>query len=147
MNTLRETWIMGGIRQGPAASNYSHVQLFNPAGSNIFLRLIRIFLHIDTNNGIVQLKHSAAALSTLALAPVNMNNFGAPGVGVVRQENNVAKLGTIFCDIIGMDVNDKQQINLKPGFILNEGSGLTAAPNIVNTGLLCTFIWEEFAGS
>jgi hypothetical protein len=123
------------------AGNYSHVELFNPAGSGITALVCMAIFSCGAGDQ-VNLRTHNAALSTDGGAGVNMLLGGAAGVCHVYTERNVALLGTA---VGGLDVLASTPVKFDPGWIaeLPAGRGVIVVPNTANEAAKALFWWIE----
>lgn len=130
-----------GALIGPTAANNSHVQLFNPAGSQITV-IVRSVIGGPSANDLMLFRTHNTALTTLVGNGVNLLSGGAAGVAEVRTLDNAIVLGTGFGSFRAL-ANDSKQVG--PDWIIELGAseGLATSPATLNVGNATTFFWLE----
>ena len=77
------------------ASQFGHVQLFNPVGSGVIVLIDNIMVYNSTNN--LTLFHSRGTeLATDDGVWTSRSGIGAAGLAHIRTESNVVQLGTLL---------------------------------------------------
>lgn len=131
----------GGTASAIGAADFSHVQLWNPAGSGRILVLETLQISVDS--GSVALRRHTAALANLATAPANKFLGGAAGVGEVRHQANASAIGTSFNGSVGASFGQSPINFLNRPVIIPAGHGLIVSHNTVNINTRAMFEWLE----
>lgn len=118
---------------GPLASEYSHVQLWNPAGSGVRLVVDSVTLNPGAACS-MHLRSSSAALANMYTV-TNPNSKAVGGVVSVsenRVQTNPALQGDL---LVGIRFNSSESytIDFNDPMVLNGGTGLIAVSVLVNT--------------
>lgn len=132
---------MAGAQLGGTAAEFGMWQLFNPAGSGITIFINRIWARVGATMN-VELFSFNTALTTLRMNGANLQNGGAAGLGQLRNQTNVAKLG----DIIGSVYCITDENVPWPGEwlgVLEEEEGVQVTATVVNLAINANFLWSE----
>ena len=143
--------MMGTTTVAALAANRSQIQLFNPAGSNTWLILKRMW--VGTGGGTtLNLKTHDTALTTLASTIASMlrqegSSQVAP-VGQVRQVQGAAVGSQIGLAAIQANIteffdfftDDGEEFN---GLVIQPGRGILVSPNADNVEMKAMFQWSE----
>lgn len=131
--------------QPAVAAQYSHVQLWNPAGSGRVLVVTQIKAHVSAAGTAVYLCDHNAALGTAQPNPASKSfGVGAP-VSLCKSTTNAAVLGTPI-DAMALGVaNDTKVFPLSHAIIVTPGRGIMVVTNVVNLNLTASFEFDERA--
>jgi hypothetical protein len=135
---------LGFASSAALSSNNSHVQLWNPVGSDVLVGMRGVVFTVDVVAA-VTLRHSTAALTTL-IGPgqSHLFSFGAGGAAELRSQTNGSLLGTELSRArIGAD-SRHDFIYAEDELLLPEGFGVILAPAAQNTAAFASFKWREY---
>lgn len=134
---------MGGAAQAAVAAQYSHVQIWNPAANTKNLIVNEVLVAADSP-GVIALRGSAVALTTLDGNPSSKKIGAAASTSEIRRQTNAAILGTGqgFSQTPVL-VNTAFRIPLVEPFIVAPGFGLLAYHETVNSTLRASFQFYE----
>jgi len=135
------TAFIKGQSQGATASNYSHMQLYNPVGSGVSIIIDGVYVSVSAAT--YAMFRSLSTELTTSLGSWDSKLMAQPdGNGVIRREANVAQLGTAMYSI---ELLANEVFSYKPQspIILPAGQSLTITTNLVNVTLSATFEGRE----
>lgn len=134
---------MGGANKSAVASQYSAVQLLNPAASGIIISIRKIVGYTSAANGALHFRQYDTLL-TAAGTGFNKNHGAAVSKGLIKTGSNASLLGT------QINVNYRPSswepisdtLNNAP-YILGEGEGIIMQGSVVNMQAVSFFEWSE----
>jgi hypothetical protein len=130
-----------GHRGNPAAGQYYHVQLLNPAASGKTLKVFHCHAGLNVAQR-YQVREYDTALTTLVRNGVNCLSGSAAGVGELRAQSNAAQLGALACEVqTGADLTT--DLGDTWPFTLTQGNGMLITSFAVDTGVAAGFWWIE----
>lgn len=133
---------VGACGNAAVAGQYSHSELFNPAGSGVNVVVSKVIPFVAAASP-VQLRTHNAALTTLTGYGVNKLVGGAASVAQLRDATSAALIGAYAANAGIPTASDSKEIPLPEPFVLPPGFGLMAVSNLVNISLYPTFHWKE----
>lgn len=146
---VQQSFHAGGL-SGALALNTSHVQLFNPIASNLLIVVQSIRITTAIGNGGVVLSEHGTALTNLDRNGRNKFIGAAPAIGEVRNQQQVAPLGTI---IMALERDDAQGLTGAPidlifdanedPMIIPEGNGILVRTLTLDEQIRAYFQWVE----
>ncbi len=132
-----------------AASNYTAIQIFNPAASGVYVIVKSIIATIRITTGTIMFGIYDTALTTNETTLRNKFNGGAAPSGQIRSQNAVTQLitGAAHAQAVANStiVNDKFPFIEEDWLLLDENKGFTLVNGNVNTASLVHFEWMEKA--
>lgn len=141
-NTLNERCFMGGGVLAAVAANYSILQLWNPAGSDVMVVLQSITgfggASPDSLNLFV---HNAALAGGVLATSSNKYVGGAAPSAEIRWANAAAIGGTKFANFV-LNVDARRLLFTEP-IIIPAGQGVTVCRVTLNVDNSATFEWIE----
>ena len=139
--SLRGEAFFGANVLGPVASNYSHVQLLNPAGTgkNVIITSISVR---STSADFVELRSYATALTTNENT-TNKLIGGSAASGQLHTEAHTARYGTLLSETRGEATTNFRLILSEEPIVLAPATGILVVPAVVNVGLEATYEWLE----
>lgn len=142
--TLSGVSFLGVGGTGAVAAQYSHAQIWNPAGSGKTLFVESLSLSTSIAQAI-SLRRSTAALANASNLAMNKLVGSAIGVGVIRYENNtvpqfagvsVGGSYTLAAGVVGA-------FPFREPVVIAPGAGIVLIAGSVNTDLTANFEWFE----
>lgn len=129
------------MQQNGVASEYSHLQLHNPASSGVTAIIDEIYVTSEAV-GRVWLTEYSTALATDLGTWMSKNLGGSNGTAKGKRDTNVAILGTI---IMGVDINANTPFNISLEYpiIVPENNGLALVFGTVNQTFKATVQGRE----
>jgi len=126
------------------AGNYSHVQLWNPAGTGKRLIVTEVLLATAVAGSLSLRRHNVALATLSGAVPMNKRLDAAPvaSVAQLRDEQNAAQLGTFAGSVMAAGIASflwkfSEPYSVEPGF------GLQAVGSAVNEIVRANFQWFE----
>lgn len=124
---------------GPVAGQYSHLQLFNTVGNNVYLVVYAIRMALlAAGNALLHINHTGAPMAgTTTPYPKRAGAAVASPVGQMQSTNNALIQGT---PIMYSSVEQSmKELRLVDPIIIEPGRGLCAACGTVNLGMAGSF--------
>lgn len=139
---LANSAFMGADYVAASVGNFSITQLWNPVGSekNVFIE--QIFIGCSSNTGISISKHNAELTIAGTSQPISKNISGSAGIALIKNQTNVAYLGTVMGSISILASTTFQYKFTEP-LLLNPGYGMMINPTNVNMDIRATFEFFE----
>jgi hypothetical protein len=131
---------IGSTQATAVAGSYPHVQIWNPAGTGVFLAVEKILFSTAATG--VRVITATAALTNDG-AEFNKYLGGAAPLGQVKYENNVTFQGVSTVIILTCLTARMLEFKFNDPFILPESHGLNLAAGAVNVELKAVFQWRE----
>ncbi len=126
--------------QSGAASNNSHVQLFNPAGSGVMLHVEAALVSIGSA-GNADLRYHDTELSTAGSnESFRDRRIGGRPVGRTSAQNNGSALGTSLATLA---LPGTESIQVPVDVLLDEGQGILFLAASQNISVTCLWYWQE----
>lgn len=132
---------VGDSFQIAVGSQFSHVQLFNPAASGRLLVLRRVVGVVGVASSVI-LRHYATALASLTGNGENKMLGSAASIAELRFTSNAALLGTRLVVARG-SVDGDFKYKLAGPIIVPQNDGILVAVDLVNIYLGSSFEWIE----
>lgn len=142
--------VMGGkcfvglATQAASAGNFSHGQLWNPAGSGKNLILTKITPMVSPAAGIAVQRHNAA-LTTLIGNGYNKLLGNAVSTAELRSQLNAAQIGTNFANFGLGTATDSKEVPFSEPIVIPPGFGVIVVPGVVNIAVWPNYQWTEEA--
>jgi len=138
---LREA--SGVATRNAVAVEFSHIELFNPAGSGVLVHVETLIPIVGTNSEVQIITESTQSAGALN-ANVAWRDRRLPGdpAAQMRTFTNVALQGDVLVQQIWCGVSTQSRTYVLD-FVLNPGTGLIVADNTVNVLLRSTLKWVE----
>jgi hypothetical protein len=142
--TLANQAYIGYAFCAAVAAQYSHTQLWNPAGSgkNLFLETFNLS---SPTAGTLIAGRFAAQYGSASTAVVNKYFGGAAGVGIQRYTNNAVPQITEYAASYSVAANVAVPVELREPILIPPGQGFIASHNMVNAAMTCVHEWYEQA--
>ena len=139
--SLRGGAFFGANVLGPVASNFSHVQLLNPAGSgkNVIVTTLSVR---PTSADFIELRSYGTALTTNENT-TNKLIGGSAASGQLRTEAHTARYGTLLSETRSENSTLYRLILSEEPIVLTPGVGILVVPAVVNVGIEATYEWVE----
>lgn len=131
----------------PSATNYSIVQLWNPAGSNKNLIVTQSSASVSSAAAVNWFwENTARTNDVTAVRAANKKAGAAMGVGTVRWDTGSAvaptfALGQLYSAFV--QTNTVVNWGIKGAVVVPPGFGLSVLDNILNTALVVNYEWFE----
>lgn len=140
--TVQNQAFFRGRSQEQTASEYTHIQLFNPAGSGVVVFIDRVLVSVSLTSQI-RLAWYNTELANSVGTWFSKDAGGAAGNAILRQDSNAGLLGTL---VLAHSVlaNTPTDILLGGPIKLDAGEGFLAQIATVNQPLQATFFGREF---
>lgn len=135
----------GGASKSGASGEYSHIQLFNPAGSGkrLIVDLAVVSYHNGSSPATCFLRNYNTILTDSVTIDTKKNGAGS-GVGILKTQSSATNLGIAKLEkIVPIDGNVATQFIERGPHILNEGEGLVLILGVVFKFHLANFEWRE----
>lgn len=132
---------LGSASIGPTAANYSHVQLYNPAGSGVQVIVRTAFASVAVA-AFVNLGRYDVALTTDQGTGKNSLLGAAAAQAHIRSQDNAARLPTLVAQMYlqaGLPINFASEWLVE----ISPGQGIVLYPDTVNTEIVAAFSWYE----
>ncbi len=149
LETPPGTAFMGSQVTGAAASNYSHAQLWNPAGSGVVIEVDRCKVFSNVNGGYNVWDVLSSALATSGNSYAHAKAFGAAPpapAGELYYERNTSQLVSNWYWMSALDtvavLSPRDELFIPP-VKLDPGYGLVVMNTSVNKDLEVSFQWRE----
>lgn len=135
----------GAATQGAVASEFSHIQILNPAGSGKILYVDNLMASVGAASHIDLLRYDTAL--TTAVAARSLKIGGAAGIGQVRTQTFTTLVGTgdLIAQIRMAADAPFDIFKYQSPIIIAPGEGIVARCRLANTGLSINGIWREYA--
>ena len=138
--------LMGVGAQTGASSQFSHVQLWNPAASGSRLVITKLLIRVGVTSGVLARRYTTA-LTTLSGGGRKKLDLSGSGAAEIRTQTDASALGEVVVGDWTLNANTPITENLENfPLVLLPGTGLNLQASVVNTTLTATFQWMEVAG-
>lgn len=124
------------------ASQYGHIQIFNPVASGIILIVDRVYVSHSGLSFHIRFTNHNTELTTDDGVWASRSGIGAAGISHMRSENNVAILGTSY-DRIWVDDVAAIPLNWNFPIVKQAGEGFMLGMEDVSQELVVTFEGRE----
>lgn len=142
--TLADAAFFGYQSCGAVAAQYSHIELWNPAGSgkNLFVETCALTAQVTAQT--ISIGRHNAAYATAGNTPVNKYfGHGALSVAQMRSLNNAASIATEYGPAYGCPASQTIPLVFSEPLLIPPGQGLIAVANTVNLAIVGAWEWYE----
>jgi hypothetical protein len=143
--SLNDLSFVGSGGTGPILAQFSHQQLWNPAGTGRDLVIDTLWLSRGAAGGIF-FRWNQAALAVAGTTPRSkrLNAAAVATVALSNSENNAAAFGTAFNLLYVTAANDAREYRPRKPIIVEPGYGFIVAPDVVNVSVQVGYdYWER----
>lgn len=143
---LLKDYFWGGSSVAAVASQYGHVQLFNPAASGVLVIVKAVRASVGAAvTGQISLSLYDTALSTNVGTVANMYSGEAASAAQVRTATDASELGSAV-DFGERASEDNLWIDCSPGLVIPANKGVLVVSSTVNISVFGYFKFREIAG-
>lgn len=134
----------GWAQLGGTAGNYTHLQLWNPAGRTKNIALSKIIIGSGTGSPVLQLRWYATPLATLWANPNSKKLGAANSTAELRNETPATIYGNGANLKVWGIANTPYPFEFKEPLIIQPGMGLVVVNDTVNSHAYACFDFYEF---
>ncbi len=140
--TLGGGAFMGGVQGGSTAGQYTHVQIWNPAGSGKNVIVESVTYSSGGNGGIYMRTNAAALGSLLGNGPAKLAN-GALSAAELRYQTLAAFAGGGNMLVLNLAAGQFSTFTFKEPVVLKPGNGFLVIQTIGGNDVNAAFEWYE----